>query len=41
VRAQANGLWSELVQNVSVKKNDEVKVKLQIKAAAPKPGEKL
>jgi hypothetical protein len=33
VRAQANGLWSELVHNVSVKKNDEVKVKLQIKAA--------
>ena len=25
VRAQANGLWSELVHNVSVKKNDEVK----------------
>src|SRR5580693_9129600 len=42
VRAQANGLWSELVHNVSVKKNDEVSVKLQIKAAAPaKPGEKL
>ncbi|HEY4838686.1 MAG TPA: carboxypeptidase-like regulatory domain-containing protein [Candidatus Acidoferrales bacterium] len=40
VRAQANGLWSELVHNVSVKKNDEVKVKLQIKAAEPKPGEK-
>ena len=39
VRAQANGLWSELVHNVSVKKNDEVKVKLQIKADA-KPGEK-
>lgn len=34
VRAQANGLWSELVHNVSVKKNDEVSVKLQIKAAA-------
>jgi Carboxypeptidase regulatory-like domain len=33
VRAQANGLWSELIHNVSVKKNDEVKVKLQIKAA--------
>jgi hypothetical protein len=36
VRAQANGLWSELIHNVSVKKNDEVSVKLQIKAAAPK-----
>ena len=36
VRAQANGLWSELVHNVSVKKNDEVSLKLQIKAAAPK-----
>lgn len=32
LRAQANGLWSELIHNVSVKKNDEVKVKLQIKA---------
>jgi hypothetical protein len=41
VRAQANGLWSELVHNVSVKKNDEVNVKLQIKAAPAKPGEKL
>lgn len=40
VRAQANGQWSELIHNVSVKKNDEVKVKLQIKAAAPKPAEK-
>jgi L-2-hydroxyglutarate oxidase LhgO len=40
MRAQANGLWSELIHNVSVKKNDEVKVKLQIKAAAPKPAEK-
>jgi hypothetical protein len=38
MRAQANGLWSELVHNVSVKKNDEVKVKLQIKAkTAEKP----
>ncbi len=37
VRAQANGLWSELVHNVSVKKNDEVKVKLQIKAKVEKP----
>jgi len=36
VRAQANGLWSELIHNVSVKKNDEVSLKLQIKAAAPK-----
>lgn len=36
VRAQANGLWSELVHNVSVKKNDEVSLKLQIKAAGPK-----
>jgi len=36
VRAQANGLWSELIHNVSVKKNDEVNVKLQIKAAAAK-----
>src|SRR5579864_3202667 len=34
VRAQANGLWSELVHNVSVKKNDEVSLKLQIKAGA-------
>jgi hypothetical protein len=40
VRAQANGLWSELVHNVSVKKNDEVSLKLQIKAAAPKTNEK-
>jgi carboxypeptidase family protein len=41
VRAQANGLWSELVQNVSVKKNDEVSLKLQIKAApGTKPAEK-
>lgn len=39
VRAQANGLWSELVHNVSVKKNDEVSLKLQIKAAA-KPAPK-
>jgi len=38
MRAQANGLWSELVHNVNVKKNDEVKVKLQIKAkTAEKP----
>jgi hypothetical protein len=37
VRAQANGLWSELVHNVSVKKNDEVKVTLQIKAKVEKP----
>jgi hypothetical protein len=37
VRAQANGLWSELVHNVSVKKNDEVKVTLQIKARVEKP----
>ena len=36
VRAQANGLWSELIHNVSVKKNDEVSLKLQLKAAAPK-----
>jgi Carboxypeptidase regulatory-like domain len=36
VRAQANGLWSELVHNVSVKKNDEVSLKLQIKAKAEK-----
>jgi hypothetical protein len=40
VRAQANGLWSELVHNVSVKKNDEVSLKLQIKAAAPKTAAK-
>lgn len=37
VRAQANGLWSELVHNVSVKKNDEVSLKLQIKAKTEKP----
>jgi Carboxypeptidase regulatory-like domain len=37
VRAQANGLWSELVHNVSVKKNDEVSLKLQIKAKVEKP----
>jgi hypothetical protein len=37
VRAQANGLWSELVHNVSVKKNDEVSLKLQIVAKAEKP----
>src|ERR1019366_10495605 len=36
VRAQANGLWSELIHNVSVKKNDDVSVKLQIKAAPAK-----
>ena len=41
VRAQANGLWSELIHNVSVKKNDEVSLKLQIKAAAPKTDGKL
>jgi hypothetical protein len=40
VRAQANGLWSELVHNVSVKKNDEVSLKLQIKAAEPKTAAK-
>jgi len=37
VRAQANGLWSELVHNVSVKKNDEVSLKLQIKTKVEKP----
>src|ERR1039457_843332 len=40
VRAQANGLWSELIHNVSVKKNDEVSVKLQIKAAPAKTEKK-
>jgi hypothetical protein len=37
VRAQGNGLWSDLYRNVSVKKNDEVSVKLQLKVAPPKP----
>jgi hypothetical protein len=37
VRAQGNGLWSDLYRNVSVKKNDEVTVKLQLKVALPKP----
>jgi hypothetical protein len=36
VRAQGNGLWSDLYRNVSVKKNDEVSVKLQLKVAPPK-----
>jgi hypothetical protein len=37
VRAQGNGLWSDLYRNVSVKKNDEVSMKLQLKVAPPKP----
>jgi hypothetical protein len=41
VRAQGNGLWSDLYRNVSVKKNDEVTVKLQLKVAPPKPAAKL
>jgi hypothetical protein len=40
VRAQGNGLWSDLYRNVSVKKNDEVSVKLQLKVAPPKPAAK-
>jgi hypothetical protein len=38
MRAQANGLWSEFVRNVGVKKNEDVNVKLQLKAAPPKTG---
>ena len=40
VRAQGNGLWSDLYRNVSVKKNDEVTMKLQLKVAPPKPAAK-
>jgi hypothetical protein len=36
VRAQGNGLWTDLYRNVSVKKNDEVTVNLQWKVAPPK-----
>jgi hypothetical protein len=40
IRAQGNGLWSDLYRNVSVKKNDEVTMKLQLKVAPPKPAAK-